>query len=87
MLGLDYRFDDALMLLAKHPPEAARDNHLNQLLGVAVSQFCGLPHHAQRYLAQLGQYQAGGTDPAVAGAHFAGGRRSGAATGASASSS
>ncbi len=57
MLGLDYRFDDALMLLAKHPPEAARDNHLNQLLGVAVSQFCGLPHHAQRYLAQLGQYQ------------------------------
>lgn len=55
--SLDYRFDDALMLLAKHPPEAARDNHLNQLLGVAVSQFCGLPHHAQRYLAQLGQYQ------------------------------
>ena len=45
------------MLLAKHPPEAARDNHLNQLLGVAVSQFCGLPHHARRYLAQLGQYR------------------------------
>ncbi|MGV2705727.1 UNVERIFIED_CONTAM: hypothetical protein MT382_20335 [Aeromonas salmonicida] len=58
MLGLDYRFDDAIVLLAKHPPEAARDNHLNQLLGFAVSQFCGLPHHAQRYLAKLDQYQA-----------------------------
>ncbi|MGE6294573.1 hypothetical protein [Aeromonas media] len=57
MLGLECRFDEALMLLAKHPPEAARDNHLNQLLGVAVSQFCGLPHHARRYLAQLGQYR------------------------------
>lgn len=57
MLALDYRFDDALMLLAKHPPEAARDNHLNQLLGFAVSQFCGLPQHAQRYLARLGQYR------------------------------
>ena len=42
---------------AKHPPEAARDNHLNQLLGFAVSQFCGLPQHAQRYLARLGQYR------------------------------
>ena len=57
MLALDYRFDDALMLLAKHPPEAARDNHLNQLLGFAVSQFCGLPQHAQRYPARLGQYR------------------------------
>lgn len=57
MLGLDCRFDEALMLLAKHPPEAAREHHLNQLLGVAVSQFCGLPHHARRYLAQLGQYR------------------------------
>ncbi|ELM3719944.1 MULTISPECIES: hypothetical protein [Aeromonas] len=58
MLSLDYRFDEALLLLAKHPPETARDNHLNQLLGFAVSQFCGLPHHAQRYLSQLSQYQA-----------------------------
>lgn len=58
MLSLDYRFDEALVLLARHPPEAARDNHLNQLLGFAVSQFCGLPHHAQRYLTQLSQYQA-----------------------------
>ncbi|WP_447827204.1 hypothetical protein [Aeromonas hydrophila] len=58
MLSLDYRFDEALLLLAKHPPESARDNHLNQLLGFAVSQFCGLPHHAQRYLSQLSQYQA-----------------------------
>ncbi|MFM1715043.1 response regulator [Aeromonas salmonicida] len=58
MLGLDYRFDDAIVLLAKHPPDTARDNHLTQLLGFAVSQFCGLPHHAQRYLAKLGQYQA-----------------------------
>ncbi|RUQ10011.1 response regulator [Aeromonas dhakensis] len=58
MLSLDYRFDEALLLLAKHPPESARDNHLNQLLGFAVSQFCGLPHHAKRYLTQLGQYQA-----------------------------
>lgn len=58
MLGLDYRFDEALVLLARHPPEAARDHHLNQLLGFAVSQFCGLPQHARRYLAQLSQHQA-----------------------------
>ncbi|MEN9532462.1 MAG: hypothetical protein RIQ83_1686 [Pseudomonadota bacterium] len=58
MLSLDYRFDEALVLLARHPPETARDNHLNQLLGFAVSQFSGLPHHAQRYLTQLSQYEA-----------------------------
>lgn len=58
MLGLNYRFDEALVLLARHPPEAARDHHLNQLLGFAVSQFCGLPQHARRYLAQLSQHQA-----------------------------
>ncbi len=57
MLSLDYRFDEALLLLAKHR-RSARDHHLNQLLGFAVSQFCGLPHHAQRYLSQLSQYQA-----------------------------
>ena len=33
------------------------DNHLTLLLGFAVSQFCGLPHHAQRYLTQLTQYR------------------------------
>ncbi len=63
MLGLDYRFDEALVLLAKHPPEAARDHHLNQLLGFAVSQFCGLPQHARRYLAQLSQHRGPGWRP------------------------
>jgi hypothetical protein len=58
MLSLQFRFDEAIVLLAKHPPEAARDNHLNQLLGFAVSQFCGLPHHAQRYLTRLTQCHA-----------------------------
>lgn len=56
MQGLEYRFDEAIVLLAKSPPETARDNHLNLLLGFAVSLFCGLPHHARRYLTQLTEY-------------------------------
>ncbi|MGL5319191.1 MAG: hypothetical protein ACRDAK_00090, partial [Aeromonas veronii] len=57
MLGLDYRFDEALILIAHHQPDEGSDNHLTLLLGFAVSQFCGLPHHAQRYLTQLTQYR------------------------------
>ena len=58
MLGLEYRFDEALILIAHHQPDDASDNHLALLLGFAVSQFCGLPHHAQRYLTQLTHYRA-----------------------------
>ncbi|TNI79444.1 hypothetical protein CF116_13480 [Aeromonas veronii] len=58
MQGLDYRFDEALILIAHHQPDEGSDNHLTLLLGFAVSQFCGLPHHAQRYLIQLTQYRA-----------------------------
>ncbi|HDO1325364.1 TPA: hypothetical protein P2R04_002345 [Aeromonas veronii] len=57
MLGLDYRFDEALILIAHHQPDEGSNNHLTLLLGFAVSQFCGLPHHAQRYLTQLTQYR------------------------------
>ncbi|PKQ73711.1 hypothetical protein CJP16_18060 [Aeromonas sobria] len=57
MLGLEYRFDEALILIARHQPDDASDNHLALLLGFAVSQFCGLPHHAQRYLTQLTHYR------------------------------
>ncbi|WP_421251187.1 hypothetical protein [Aeromonas sp. 600584] len=57
MQGLDYRFDEALILIAHHQPSQASENHLTLLLGFAVCQFCGLPHHAQRYLAQLTHYR------------------------------
>ncbi|MFB2863858.1 hypothetical protein [Aeromonas sp. MdU4] len=57
MLGLDYRFDEALLLIAHHQPDEANTSHLALLLGFAVSQFCGLPHHAQRYLTQLTHYR------------------------------
>ena len=58
MLGLDYRFDEALILIARHQPSQASENHLTLLLGFAVCQFCGLPHHAQHYLTQLADYRA-----------------------------
>ncbi|WP_421309290.1 hypothetical protein [Aeromonas veronii] len=57
MQGLDYCFDEALILIAHHQPNQASENHLTLLLGFAVCQFCGLPHHAQRYLAQLAHYR------------------------------
>lgn len=58
MLGLDYRFDEALALIAHHQPDDAAGNFLTLLLGFAVSQFCGLPHHAHRYLTPLSRYRA-----------------------------
>lgn len=58
MKGLEYRFDEALIMIAHHQPGDASNHHLALLLGFAVSQFCGLPHHARRYLAQLAQYRA-----------------------------
>ncbi|WP_421262210.1 hypothetical protein [Aeromonas jandaei] len=56
-LGLEYRFDEALILISHHQPDQASTNHVTLLLGFAVSQFCGLPHHASRYLTQLSEYR------------------------------
>ena len=43
MLGLDYRFDEALILIARHQPSQASENHLTCYWALPSVSFAACP--------------------------------------------